>query len=587
MTDKQILVDWDDGLKKFKVTAPFFANDLVKLIPSVRWDKRRRTWIAPATRMNAEYLEKGAIAPYCEYSREVRSVCKYIRDKHVESKAAGYFPTWYKFKVEPRPYQHDGLAKLYPLKAAAYHMDRGTGKSMMLIHVASARRTEGKIGALLLVCRLSTRRNWLAEIEKHSPIPWNVRLPESDRPKEWAKWIRGVEKLDFPVIIIGTESLSHPKGKIFEWAQWFMRHTVKPMMAIDESHHFSSHKAIRSDRVVELGAQAEYRAALTGTPMSTGPMNLYMQFEFLDTDIIGIGDYYAFRNRYALMGGYMREVAPGKKIATQIVGYQNLEELTRLVAPYTFQVLKKDVLSHLPPKVYSRRYVKLHPAQRALYDKIRKDKMYEFKGKEVSISNVLELALRLHQVVGGHTVSKEINAKGRTIGTPEWVVPWTLNPKIKELGALIESEPDKQMVIWCAYLPEVAAVIGLLQKIAPGRGIGEITGRIHEDDRWASNRQFQKSDMQYLVANAASGGEGLEFTAAEIMVYLSNTQKSVDREQSEDRAHRSGLKHSVLYVDLIAEKTVDEDILQALADKRDLSDYIRERIRNATGMVGL
>ena len=33
-------------------------------------------------------------------------------------------------------------------------------------------------------------------------------------------------------------------------------------------------------------------------------MNLFMQFEYLDPNIIGIGDYYAFRNRYAIMGGY-------------------------------------------------------------------------------------------------------------------------------------------------------------------------------------------------------------------------------------------------------------------------------------------
>ena len=46
------------------------------------------------------------------------------------------------------------------------------------------------------------------------------------------------------------------------------------------------------------------------------------------------------------------------------------------------------------------------------------------------------------------------------------------------------------------------------------------------------------------------------------------------RLQSEDRAHRIGQVNKVTYIDIIAYKTVDEKVLQALRNKINLASVV-------------
>ena len=55
------------------------------------------------------------------------------------------------------------------------------------------------------------------------------------------------------------------------------------------------------------------------------------------------------------------------------------------------------------------------------------------------------------------------------------------------------------------------------------------------------------------------------------MIYYANDFNLETRIQSEDRAHRMGQSKSVLYVDLIAPKTVDVHIVKTLLQKEKLA----------------
>ena len=118
-----------------------------------------------------------------------------------------------------------------------------------------------------------------------------------------------------------------------------------------------NHAAQRSKVCVRLGLSAQYKLIMTGTPVANGPMDVFMQFEFLDPNILGVGDFYSFRNRYAIMGGYDDK---------QVIGYQNMPELIELMSPFVFQVRKSDVLTELPPKVYQVREVEMTEEQRRM-----------------------------------------------------------------------------------------------------------------------------------------------------------------------------------------------------------------------------
>ena len=83
------------------------------------------------------------------------------------------------------------------------------------------------------------------------------------------------------------------------------------------------------------------------------------------------------------------------------------------------------------------------------------------------------------------------------------------------------------------------------------------------------------------MGNPQTGGYGITLTQANTVIYYSNGYDLEKRLQSEDRAHRIGQKKSVTYVDMIAEKTVDEKIVRALRKKIDIaSEILGEELRD-------
>ena len=86
--------------------------------------------------------------------------------------------------------------------------------------------------------------------------------------------------------------------------------------------------------------------------------------------------------------------------------------------------------------------------------------------------------------------------------------------------------------------------------------------------------QAENGNTRYFVGNTQTGGYGITLTAANTVVYYSNNYDLEKRLQSEDRAHRIGQTGSVTYIDLVAEKTIDDRIIKSLKNKVDIANEI-------------
>ena len=86
--------------------------------------------------------------------------------------------------------------------------------------------------------------------------------------------------------------------------------------------------------------------------------------------------------------------------------------------------------------------------------------------------------------------------------------------------------------------------------------------------------QDKDSELRFFVGNPKTGGYGLTLTAATNVIYWNNSYDLEIRIQSEDRAHRIGQEHHVLYVDLVSPDTVDEKILTALKNKINIAQEV-------------
>lgn len=556
-------IEYDARTSRFIITTPPWMVDLVRKIPNRRWDSRRRVWTAPALRANSRFLiEHFRSHCFTDAAREIANASvEKVRT------TVNQFPVLYPFKTEPRPYQRKALDHAYDKHAFAFFMDMGTGKTKTLLDLASAYAMEGKIDRLLVVTKFSTRRNWEAEIEIHSPIECEVLVLDTSKPKVFDAF-NTTPTVALKVLIVGTESLA--AGNAIKYAQKFVDTSTRVMMVVDEAHMIKTHNAVRAKNCVTLGKSANYRIAMTGTPVANGIMDMFMQFEYLDTNIIGVGDFYSFRNRYAVMGGYEER---------QIVGYQNTEELIELVSPYIYQVRKSEVLTELPPKIFEVRTVQMNDEQKRLYKEIAKRDRAVSGDRGITVKSVLERMLRLQEVASG-IITFERNPDIFDTSKFEHTRIGGKNPKIEELMSIVE-ESDCSTIIWCRFIEEIYMVTEALIEKYGQDSVVQIYGDINEDVRWANvSDKFQTGKARFLVGNAATGGVGLNMTRAQLVIYYSNSFSFTDREQSEDRAHRMGQLNSVTYIDLICEGTVDETVLEALRNKKDVSEFVRTSVND-------
>lgn len=550
-------IDFDAKSSRFLIQCDMWENDKLRALPNRRWIQGKKHWAVPNVRVNVEHLKKNhGDATWSAAAKAALNVPRTIVRK-------GDFPDHvYSFKTKPFIKQLEALHHGYRSNVFAFFMDMGTGKSKVSIDTFCAHRIEGHLIAGVIVCPLSLRMNWQREIAIHSPIPIDTYLLDSGKPKEFDRW--RATKHDFKVLLVGVESLA--AGRAASMVKQFLMTCGKSFMLVDEASKIKSHSATRSKACVELGQLCEYRYILTGTPIANGPMDLFMQFEFLNSDILGVGDFWSFRNRYAVMGGYENK---------EVVGYQNMAELVETVAPFVFQCRKEEVVD-LPPKVYEIRTVELSDEQARVYKGVKKEGIIYTKNGEHEVKNVLENMLRRQEICGGfmpvldpdgNIVSKEaiggVNAK--------------LNELLDIAAELVVV--NKKAIVWCAYRAEIALIAAALRKQYGHDSVVELHGGIDESQRDINvNVLFQKGAARFCVGNAATGGMGLTMTAAEAEIYYSNTFNFIDRQQSEDRAHRTGQTKSVKIIDIIYRGTVDSTIANALKSKLDVSEYVRRAI---------
>jgi len=567
----KVIIDFNPQKSRFELTIPYMMNGVAQGIPSRKWNKAARKWFAPSVRKNAEYISKN-IAPMTMSTltdAAHKELVASLERKHAVATEA--FPAWYDFKLKPRKYQMDAMNQLFSLNEGALFMAMGTGKTMTTISLMAARAMSPgdlNINSLVVLCPFSIRNNWLKELEKHCPIAYSGCVLDYQTQKgrrKYAVMMQDTTKLR--VLIVGIESMS--SGQASTHVERFLMST-KAGIVVDESSKIKSPTAKRTKTITDLGRLSAYRLILTGTPITQGMIDLYSQMDFLSPDIIGVGDFYSFRNTYAVMGGFNNK---------EIIGYKNTDALLESIAPYVFQVTREEALPELPERNYVTRNVPLTTEQARIYKDLVQTKTAMIPGEEVtemSVENALEQLLRIQQVCGGFTVRQHVDPiTEKVITTP---VPLASN-KVAEVVLIAEESADN-MVIWARFRPEIKAIADALRKRFGDESVVEFHGGIGSEQRWDNVKKFESNQARFFVANQQTGGIGLDLLAATIAIFYSNSFSYEDRVQSEARNHRLGQKNKVTYIDLVCAGTVETQILEALEQKGTMAAYVRDVLQH-------
>jgi SNF2 family DNA or RNA helicase len=136
-------------------------------------------------------------------------------------------------------------------------------------------------------------------------------------------------------------------------------------------------------------------------------------------------------------------------------------------------------------------------------------------------------------------------------------------------------ETEGKAIIWANYQKDVNQIIKEITSVYGPGSVVDYYGLTPQDERQENIKKFQNgSECRFIVGTPQTGGYGITLTKANTIIYFSNGYDLEKRLQSEDRAHRIGQKKNVTYVDLIAEDTVDEKIVEALRNKINIASEV-------------
>jgi SNF2 family DNA or RNA helicase len=478
------------------------------------------------------------------------------------------------FRQKPYAHQLEAVEAAAGRPAFAYLLEMGCGKSAILVAEIASLFASGAINAAVVIAPKSLCLTWQKEqLPTHLPKSISRVLSvvfdsaPSKATQELYRELFTEDPLCLKILIINVEAISLVKG--FEFAQAFLR-AHHALLAVDESTRIKSPTAKRTKNAIKLAKLARYRRILSGMPITQSPLDIYCQYEFLGPNLLGATNYHAFKHRYAVV---RRRVINGRSF-DEVVGYQRLDELQRLVGNHAYRKLKDECLD-LPAKVYKTIRVGMTAEQGRVYENLRLRALSELvNGPPVTAPLMLTRLLRLRQVLANALV----NDDGEEVDFGQ-------TPRMDALLELVEDVPGK-VVIWSSF---VKPIIDITEKLNEKFGRGSAAafyGDTPDRERQKIVERFQDGldPLRFFVGQVHTGGLGITLTRGTTVIYHDHDWSLEARVQSEDRCHRIGQSSRVTYIDLVASGTIDELILGALRSKKNLADQVTgDKIKLALG----
>ena len=404
-----------------------------------------------------------------------------------------------------------------------------------------------QINRVLICCPTSIVNVWPSEFEKFADYPVTVMSIIGTKEKRIQKLEDLPHSPGLQVAVINYESTWRLEEELIQYNA--------DIIICDESQRIKGNATAQSKCLHRLGDKASYRIILSGTPVQNSPLDLWSQYRFLDKSIFG-NSYYQHKGRYALMGGYQQH---------QVIAYINQREMTQKAHSIAYRVTKDEALD-LPETIDQFRYVDLEPKARKLYNEIEKESYAELEnGGEVTAAIILTRILRLQQITGGF------------ISDDDKVSTAVSTAKLEALEDIID-DAGRKIVVFARFRPEISAI----KKMCERKKIlyAMIDGSVDMADRGAEVERFQNDKKcMVFIAQIQTAGLGITLTAADIAVFYSLDYNYANYSQALSRIHRIGQMNKCTYIHLLASKSIDSKIMEALRKKESIASSVIDNWR--------
>ena len=415
----------------------------------------------------------------------------------------------------PLSHQKEAIEKLVGSKRFILADDMGLGKTTSTI--IAALETNAK--KILIVCPASLKINWQREIENYSDR--SVFICEGKK-----------YSIESDFVIVNYDILKNfhdTKNKELS----LLDQSNFDLVILDEAHMISNVQAQRTKIINSFVKKIQRVWLLTGTPMTSRPMNYYNLLNIIESPVAQ--NWMAYAIRYCQ--GY--QFMAGKRKVWNVTGASNLEELRDRTSKQVLRRLKENVLD-LPDKIITPVYLRLKSPQ---YEDLMGEyyNWYENKSEESqSLTVQFSKLMKVRKVIANEKIKQTIDFAENII------------------------EQGKKVIIFTNFTDTLQTIYQHFGKQAV-----YLDGSCSNAMRQQAVDSFQNEEkIKVFVGNLKAAGVGLTLTAAEVVIMNDLSFVPAEHAQAEDRAYRYGQKSNVLVYYPIFENTIEGAIYDILNKKK-------------------
>ena len=419
----------------------------------------------------------------------------------------------------PLSHQKEAIEKLVGNDKFILADDMGLGKTTSAVIAA----LEANLKKVLIVCPASLKINWKREIANYTDK--SVSIVEG---KIW-------ESADFVIINYDILKNFHdPQDR----KNSVILNEGFDLIVADEAHYIQNTQAARTKIANDIINKVGKVWLLTGTPMTSRPMNYYNLLNLVDSPVAF--NWMGYVRRYC--NGYQFTV--GRKKIWNVQGASNLEELRDRTKPQVLRRLKEEILD-LPDKIVTPIYLKLKSRD---YEELMGEYYRWFDQGQESGSLTVQFSklMKVRQVIA--------------------------EEKIKNTCEIAENiiEQGKKVIIFTNFTDSLNQIVEHF-----GKSAVKLDGSMSKDERQKSVDRFQTDEkIQVFAGNIKAAGVGITLTSAEAVIMNDLSFVPSDHSQAEDRAYRYGQKNNVLVYYPIFENTIESIIYDILQNKKNIFEIV-------------
>ena len=457
------------------------------------------------------------------------------------------------FEGELRPYQAKGVGWLSFLETwglgACLADDMGLGKTIQLIaFLLNLKQQKLLTKPTLLVCPTSVTNNWEREVKKFAPKLKTI-VHHGDKREQGKAFAKTVKDLQ---LVITSYSLVHRDLKTFSGVDW-------QGIVLDEAQNIKNPTAKQSQAVREI--PADFRIALTGTPVENRLTELWSILDFLNPGFLGNRNF--FQKRFA---------APIEKYGDR----ESLNILRSLTQPFILRRLKtdKNIIQDLPDKQEMNVFCGLSAEQAELYQQLVDNSLEEIEDADGIKRRglILTLLVRLKQLCNHPELLDKDKNNHEVIKADDFSDRSGKLLRLEEMLEEIVDEGDRSLIftqfsewgkILKPYLEDkLKEEVLFLYGSTPRKARQEMVDRF----------QNEPNGPKIFILSLKAGGTGLNLTRANHVFHVDRWWNPAVENQATDRAFRIGQKRNVQVHKFVCTGTLEERINDIIESKKDLAE---------------